>query len=498
MPPVTKKPKAAAAAATDKGTVLYPEIEISGIRIPRENLKVTSAKAKTLLGWETEDAYKERLVKENPNLKINVDAGFGEDYLLEDKQGNKICCLFNLDNRPFTEAHSLTIAQDILKRKFKLNLETIIISLTGRIVSGQHRLIGLILAVQMWLKNKEKYPAWQEEPYIESLIALGGSDDPEVVRTIDNVRPRSEGDVIYTSSLFKGLAPVERKECSRMLAIANDFLWKRTGAGKTPQGVVYQTHSESLSFIERHPKLLEAVKYMFSENKERVISKLKLSAGQCAGMMYLMGSAKSDIDVYRNSEPPAEKQLDWEMWDKAKEFWTLMGTGADFSPLRDAIANLFDADAGEGLGGRNIEKVAVLCKAWALWAQGGIPDGSDLVLKYGVSEKGQLFLDEEESFGGIDLGEVKPEVKAPTQEEIEQQKLEGRERRQQELIATLNARKGTGKPAEKDPTDIAREVLASKAAKANGSNGSTPQTPQAKAPAKPTPTPAGKPVVRKK
>lgn len=467
MPPLAKKPK------KDTGTgIVYPDLEISGIIIPRANLKVTADKAKHLLRWENEEEYKARLIAENPGLKKNVEASYGDDYLLIDKNGQKIKCFNNLDNRPFTEAHALAMAQEILKKRFKLNLETIIISLTGRVTSGQHRLIALILAVQMWLKNKDKYKdVWLEEPYIESLIALGGSDDPDVVGTIDNVRPRSESDVIYTSDIFKTLASPDRRECARMMAAGIDFVWKRTGAGETAAGTVYKTHSESLGFIERHNKLLEAVKHIFTENKGRAISKLKMSPGMCSGMLYLMAVGRSDVDVYRNAEPnPNEKVLDFDLWDKAREFWVLLHSGTGFECVRDAIIKLYDGD--EGLGGRQSEKTAVICKAWNIFSEGGVLEPSDLQLAYSQDEKTkEITLESEESFGGIDLGETKretPKVKPPNEAEIKKSKDEERRKRSEELAATLNARRANKAPSasasSKDPTEVAKEVLAAKPA----------------------------------
>src|SRR5207244_4072881 len=92
-------------------------------------------------------------------------------------------------------------------------------------------------------------------------------------------------------------------------------------------------------------------------------------------------------DEYRNQEPPTERGLDWSLWDKAEEFWTLLAAGKDFIHVRTALNGLVDSAPGsednQGLGGRGPEKMAVLAKAWERWkdhpATGGPPfDKADL------------------------------------------------------------------------------------------------------------------------
>lgn len=173
-----------------------------------------------------------------------------------------------------------------------------------------------------------------------------------------------------------------------MLAAAVDVLWDRTKA----KG--YRTHPEIVGFLERHPKLLDMIEHIFTENSAngadggRKISKLKLSPGMCAALGYLMACSGSEdenyIERYKNGKPPSEKFLDFSMMDKAKEFWTRMAGGRSFIPVRHKLhtlpgttpVNYPDTD-NLGMGGKTEEKLAVVAKAWDVWAAHPGIDGDD-------------------------------------------------------------------------------------------------------------------------
>jgi hypothetical protein len=219
---------------------------------------ITVAKGKEILLWEAEKEYAARVKASNPAYK-DVEITFPKEFPahFRDEEGNLVRCWNNCKNRWFDEPRARLYAQEILQRNWAgpstfpgetVNGETIVIGRTGIVLSGQHRLIGLVLAFQMWLgKNKlhwQKY--WQEEPFLESLIVTGVSEHPCIVRTLDNVKSRTLADTLYTSEVFDGLTlpeangetqrtlrPKERMELARMLDSAVDLLWKRTGAGIT-------------------------------------------------------------------------------------------------------------------------------------------------------------------------------------------------------------------------------------------------------------------------
>lgn len=466
------KPKASGAAkartnapepeAVDtKPKVLYPKLAVNGIEIPASALRVTVDQMKKYLGWESEPEFAARMKRLDPDLK-DAEVTFAKsdppvETMLVDENGDRVVCWRNQTNRPFDEATSRKYAQDILTRNWAgpstmpeetVNGETIIVGRNGRCLSIQHRGVGLILAAQMWEKNKAYWGTrgWEEEPYIETLVVTGVSESQRVVSTLDNVRARTEADTIYTSLIFKDLnTNVERRECSRMLALATDTLWRRTGASET--GDKYQTHSASESFRARHPRLQECVRAMFELNKDRVISDLRLYAGACAACLYMMGSSESDIDDYRNMEPaPGEEILNWDMWDRALLMFKGLADVKDSETkaIRSALANLKDDPEKPG---RNPEKIAILAKAWRAWKENEKPALANLKLDYARDHNKNLrwIEDEDCMFGGIDLGAggTPPDPEVP-EAEAEQTKEQVRQQKEAELAARAANAKNVG------------------------------------------------------
>ena len=369
--------------------VLYDTLEIIEYSTTSPNGPLDIANQKVIIGWETENEYQQRKVKEFPNTKPDAWM-FGDVYHCRNVLGEKVRTNSNAHNRPFDEEWCKGLIQIILRGQWAgpytipgetVNGETIRISRYGRVLSGQHQMTACILAGEILLKarqdgadppNKPKFPAWRThgEPFLETIIIRGMSEDPRVLMTIDYVKPRTAADIFYTSEVFKNSTSPQRKELCRMLAAATDLLWDRTDA----KG--YRTHPELVGFLERHKRLLKCVEHLFAKNSAesgRKISKLRLSAGQCVALMYIMASAgnKTDGDVYRNEDPPTEKNLDWSLWDKAEQFWTLLADGKYFIQVRHALGRLVESDPSkdnnQGLGGRGPEKLAILDKAWALW-----------------------------------------------------------------------------------------------------------------------------------
>jgi hypothetical protein len=420
--------------------VVYPEITVGKHIGPNA---LTAEQAKTLLLWETEEEYGARRLEDEPSLqKDDPKVTFGERYLLKDSSGQKVTCWNNSNNRPFSESWARAIAQDILNKMWRLNCETVIIGRTGQVLSGQHRLVGLVLAQQMRHgKNKDKWDTlWPdgEDPTLETLIAYGAFEDHEHVRTLDNVKPRTLADVVQTSGMFDDLEPTEQKDCSRMLAAATDFLWERTGAsisrvsgGKGGKGeradetsTRYQTHGTSMDFIERHPRLTECVREIFNRNEARAITSL-IKTGYAAGLLYLMGSSATNADEYKDADPPSERQLNWDNWDTAREFWRgVEASQGEFQRIRDAV-NALKGEEGDSKV-KDDEKLAILALAWRAYVEMGEITDESLSLKeyWGLDRKGQAVLALVPDVGGIDYGSKREDTSSddgedPTPEEIE-------------------------------------------------------------------------------
>ena len=447
-----------------------------------------------ILGWMTEQQYQARMMAEVPGTEAGAwTFGKGPDavYLLVDAEGNKVRCLNNLDNRPFDERWCKGLAQTILKFQWAgsititelaefvygkkgmkpwtspdgkvyqvgdlvqmsagtINGSSMSISRTGRVESGQHSGCALKLANQMYrAAPRGTYPEWDAYlekhstrhdwkggvpgPVLETILVTGLSEDRRVLMTVDNCKPRSTMDVLYTSEIFQKHReqPAKRQELSRMLAACGSFFWKRTKR----QG--YETHAEFMQMVQDHPKLIKCVEHLFAENADGtkqvggkktggyLISNLGLSAGQAACLCYLMGCSASDGDAYRNGKPaPREKGLDWSRWDRAKDFWSLIGGHDGFKPVRDIMQQKLVHVGGDvvelsgGLG--QASKLAVLAKAWAVWHTEGrqftdldVAEGGCLHLHYTAARTEQVgdkvvehpasLVEDAADFGGVDV-----------------------------------------------------------------------------------------------
>ncbi len=388
---------------------------------------ITEDKAKRILKWETEDEFIARKQAESKDFTDEIckklfrepDEWGALAFVIKDFEGKWVRCWCNWGNRPFDENHMMGFAQTILSRMWADsrngpdmtdNGEALILSKTARVDSGQHRLIGIIFAVQQWRKNPKKYPQWTEAPSIEALLSVGVSDNPAVTQTQDNVKPRSVSDNLMTSPHFQKnpdgspMDQSQRRECTRMLERAIEFSMRRLDVGG------YKTNQAALEFLDRHPTLEKLVRHLFDENKNRGISLLRLSAGQMAGVAYLMATSASDRDKYRNKLE--EKAVDLSRLDLAMDFFVMLASKHDqFVAIHDTIALLVGDENLEG-GSRSTEKLAILSKAWAAYVMN--PKAkitkAQIALSYWTDEEGLTKLKADETgylnyFGGVDTGE---------------------------------------------------------------------------------------------
>lgn len=465
--------------------IIYPKLEIKEYSTTSELGPLTIEDIKGVLGWITEKEFQQREVekaREAGNLNAKPEHFlFGDVFHCKNIAGEKVRCVNNAHNRNFDEnwcddlVHTLLSGQWAGPHAFPgetVNGETIRISRRGLTVSGQHCLTAAVKADEKLHKDRVdlgydaaavKYPVWAKHNHVflETIVITGMSEDPRILLTVDYVKPRTAADVFFTSDVFQHSTPIERKDLCKMLATAVDTLWDRTDT----RG--YKTHPEIVGFTERHRKLLEFVLHLAAENSvagRRRISKLRLNAGQCAALCYLIACSgpKTDGDTYRNESPPSEKNLDWSYLDRAMDFWTYLGSSPDFAPVRKALNLLVesstDSEENLGLGGRVNEKLAILAKAWDVFKDHPVSAGSPfrmsdlavdgpLCLTYSTIDdkgnqlpEGQIKLIDVADFGGIDCPKVAkasraakagpPDPPAPTQSEIERAKEEARQRRE--------------------------------------------------------------------
>lgn len=406
--PTSAKPRGRKKAATIERSVKYPT-RTAEVRLVETGNPIDAALAKELLGWE--------------ELEDSAD-----NYLLIDENGKKVQCVNNAHNRPFNETWARTLAQDILNGHWRDNGEAIVIGKSGQVLSAQHRLVGLVLADQLW--RGKNAPHWKSKsstpPVIESTLSLGVSEEPATIRTLDNVRPRTLSDVLYTEEdVFGKLSAAARKEAIRNLDYAIRFLWNRTGQSNPSYGsfTSYRTHSESLEFLDRHPRVAKIVEHITGINEKpkmkdedgkvvtgpAPITQVAGSAGVAAGIEYLAGCSASDEDqvaAYHQAEPPAEKRgkkdlLDWSLLEKALAFFEEL---PQMEQIREVMIDLLPAMEGD-LKVSQAVKAAVLVKAWEHYKEDRPFTAEDITPETVVDGFGNRILAESPTLGGIDDGD---------------------------------------------------------------------------------------------
>lgn len=357
---------------------LHPEIVSE---IYDETNPLSESACKELLGWQEVEKGK---------------------AMFTDFDGTPISCANSKDNRKLTRGNWESLKQQILRGRWRLNGESIVIGEYGAVLNGNHTMIAVVLACQEYRNEPEAFPYWEErgeEPWISKTAWFGIAEDDDTVNTIDTAKPRTLADVIYRSVFFRDMPSSKRSMAARAADYAVRLIWQRTAAGIDPYSVK-RTHSESLDLIDRHSLLLSCVRYILEADHQGSISAL-ISQGTAAGLLYLMSASASDYSYYM-ADKRSEANLDMSMADKAEKFWDLIANDADeMKPLHKATARCVQ----KGEGGKKHEVIAVLAKAWNLFAKNGKLNDKSLTLKYTNDEDGLPVLAECPVFGGIDLGD---------------------------------------------------------------------------------------------
>lgn len=384
---------------------------------------ITMEIAKKLLGWQEQDK--------------DV-----EEYHFTDLYGKKIVCHNNITNRPLYMSIVAILQQEHLRKRWVLNGEPLIIGRTGFILNGQHQLISLVFACQKWEQSQEDYPEWSEMPTMEKFCVFGIDEADSVVNTMDTCKPRTLSDAIYRSEFFADVKKSDRKVVARMLDYAVKMLWHRTGADRdafAPR----RTHSEALAFIGKHPRILECVKHIHTEDGTKKQIARYISLGYAAGLMYLMGSSftgEDGIKSYRES--PEESHLDWKLWELAQTFWTLLAAS---DRKVAAVQSLMSKMVEDGQASRP-ERTGVLTKAWQRYSAGKPVKVEEIQLQYETDdETGMSFLSENPQIGGIDLADVLSANVDPTVEEIEERAEEIKKENSDKKVN--GGKKGKKKPS---------------------------------------------------
>ena len=242
--------------------------------------------------------------------------------------------------------------------------------------------------------------------YIKRKLSLELTE-PER-RSLPAITPQSIEEAVARSEVFTGLKQKDRRPVGRACDFAIRFLADRTGVPDAHAPIKDPTWR--LDFLARHPKLLEAVRHIHERDANNAITKY-FSPGYSSATLYLMATSESDADEYQGNDPRTEESLNWDKWNRACEFWTLLGsTGPSLKPVRTALEALENPSVPE--------KFAVIAKAWAVFSEGKKVTEEDLVLSYD-EEDGVHQLVDRPTLGGIDQGDTCEEEVSDEAEEAE-------------------------------------------------------------------------------
>jgi hypothetical protein len=336
-----------------------------------------------------------------------------EEYMAVGYNGKKFRCLKNPTNRPFRLSFARRYASEMIRGKWRLNGETVILDWYDFVQSGQHRLIGLILAEQLRLKNPDKWADdyGQVEPItIETILVRGIEPSNDVVDTIDIGQKRSLGDIIFREQRFSGedVTKDKQKYLSNMLAGAVRLVWIRAG-GKQVSDAKHFPPSEALEWIENHPGIQKSVEYIDLESKKN--SNKYIQPAYAAALLYLMATSGTDPDEFAEEGAGA---VDMSMWDKACEFWSTFYRSdlKQSHPIYCLKEILNDIDASSGFARDEI--VSTVVKCFNIWAEHPRKELEidDLKIERGRDSKDKIRLMEEPRLGGMDT-----EKKAEEEEE---------------------------------------------------------------------------------
>jgi hypothetical protein len=366
-------PKKKGKAEQAKREVVYDRVS-AGIRT------LSAQDAKDLLGWDGDNVTDKNCTGTDSN-------------------GKKFRCHNNAKNRQFDRSLSKTWESEILQGHWKLNGETIIIGKCGTVHSGQHRLIGLVLAVQEWLKDPAKWPEWKTEPTLETIIVFGIEESDDVVNTIDTGKPRSLADVIYRSDYFSNMDSSARSKIAKSVAYALKMFGHRTGAW-TDAFSPRRTHGDSLDLLGRHPKLLESAKHVFDEDGDEGQISQHIGTGYATALHYLMSCSTSNPAEYREAASPEESLLDFANQDKADDFIVLIANPAkECAAIRQAVGDLKNGDI-DSVPAR----CAIVVNAWNCFVSGKPITVKSIMPEFVEDDDGNKALAETVTVGGIDAG----------------------------------------------------------------------------------------------
>jgi hypothetical protein len=407
---------------------------------------LTISKIKELMGWVEEAEGQD----------------FGDDYLFVNPYTKKkVRCTNNIANRPIYLSNVETIKRDVLNRFFEYNGEVIIIGITGLVLNGQHTMIAAVFAEHERTGPDKAHwkEVWGDNPItLDKDVTYGVSEEDRVVNTIDTAKSRTFGDVMYRSDLVKDVPPGDRKAFGKACDNAARLLWVRTGGesgGWVGKKKGKHTHREMDDFLRRHERLVQCVRHVFDENVSKSVSTY-FPVGYSAAVMYLMATSDTDAEAYQLAPKKDESLVNFDQWDKAREFWTKFANSKDdtMKEVRYALAALNDET--QGAAADKEKKIAIIALAWDQWRDGKTPTAAGCKLKMSEpNDKGAVSVLEWPDYGGIDRGYDPPKESA---EDDDEEDGDAEANDDDEVPAETKPKRQVNKPPKHDKGAIDRQL----------------------------------------
>jgi len=348
---------------------------------------MTVERMKELIGWKVVDKDEE------------------DDYLFSFK-GEKIKLERNPSNRPFRPGFAKRYMNEMLRGKWRLNGETMIIDENDDAQSMQHRGVALIWAEWERKNNSDMWKhIWGNNPItIDCIVVQGISSEPDVLDTIDLGQKRSLGDVLYRDSAFseRDMSKKMRQKVTNTLSSAIRLVWIRSG-GKSVSSAPHFPHSEALDFLNQNPKIVDSVDKIFELENGTGQNGCKvsrfLSLAYASALHYLMATSGTDQDEWAK-----DGSLDFSMAEKADDFWGHVASGANLKEtdpihvLREMMPKISGST-----GFARDELVSMIVKAFNLWADGKKAKPNDIKVKKKTDDLNKPKLAEWPRLGGIDV-----------------------------------------------------------------------------------------------
>lgn len=363
----------------------------------------------------------------------------------------------NNTNRPQKSGNMGRYCQDMLRKKWKLNGETIVVSSRGNLLNGQNRCMALIKAERMRKQNPEKYKDSRyalHGPIRIPMVIIRGIKD-SAADTLDQGAGRTIADVFFREHLFDSYTKLDesgnkevpefklgdKRKLARYLATAVRTCWIRLG-GKDVSDAPKFPVSAADDFIKKHPAILDCVVFCYRADGgvERSISSL-VTVPYMAAVMYLGATAKTLREDYDKAEDAigVAEVIDLSLMKQVQKFVSAFASGEELhagSPIL-ALRKAFENIKNQKVARDRDVTLNMLVKAFTFHLD-GMKDVAMKDVKFDPTKEDTPRL------GGLDVEQTDPDEEA-----VESDAEEAGEEQAEEADAKAPAKKKARKPKAK-------------------------------------------------